>query len=97
MRSRTQSICEGIEVSMAEKSEPTPPLLSFESDIRPLFREKDRSSMLKSFDLWWYPDVVQHREAIVASLVDGRMPCDLAWSSSQIELFRRWIKQGSRP
>ena len=26
--------------------------LSFERDIRPLFRDKDRTSMLRAFDLW---------------------------------------------
>jgi hypothetical protein len=26
--------------------------LSFERDVRPLFREKDRDAMLKAFDLW---------------------------------------------
>ena len=25
---------------------------SFERDVHPLFREKDRDSMLKAFDLW---------------------------------------------
>ena len=35
----------------------SPAGLSFERDIRPMFREKDRDSMLKAFDLWSYSDV----------------------------------------
>jgi hypothetical protein len=30
----------------------SPAGLSFERDVRPMFREKDRDSMLKAFDLW---------------------------------------------
>ena len=33
---------------------------SFAQNIRPLFREKDRDSMLKSFDLFDHADVSQH-------------------------------------
>ena len=69
--------------------------LSFERDIRPLFRDKDRNSMLKSFDLWWYADVVKHQEKIADLLADGSMPCDERWTSERVGLFRRWIAQGS--
>lgn len=69
--------------------------LSFERDIRPLFRDKDRNSMLKAFDLWWYPDVVKHQEKIADFLADGTMPCDEQWTSEQVAFFRRWIAQGS--
>ncbi|MFY9671148.1 MAG: hypothetical protein WAK83_17905 [Trebonia sp.] len=34
--------------------------LSFARDIRPLFREKDRDSMMRAFDLFDYADVVEH-------------------------------------
>jgi hypothetical protein len=30
---------------------------TFASDIKPLFREKDRNSMLRRFDLWSLADV----------------------------------------
>jgi hypothetical protein len=39
--------------------------LSFERDIKPLFRTKDRDSMLRAFDLFDYADVVEHADAIV--------------------------------
>ena len=38
--------------------------LSFEQDIRGLFRPKDRESMKASFDLWSYADVSQRADAI---------------------------------
>ncbi len=34
--------------------------LSFERDIRPLFRERDRESMKRHFDLWSVDDVRAH-------------------------------------
>lgn len=44
------------------------PKLGFESDIKPLFRAKDRDSMLKAFDLWSYADVVAHSDTIAEQL-----------------------------
>ena len=44
---------------MTSQDESAQPL-SFERDIRPLFREKDRTSMLRAFDLWSFTDVVAH-------------------------------------
>ena len=75
---------------------PTSPL-SFERDIRPLFREKDRSSMLKAFDLWSHTDVVVHQDPIASQLTNGTMPCDGAWSSDRVAVFQRWIAEGSQP
>ena len=41
--------------------------LSFERDIKPLFRAKDRDSMMAAFDLFDYADVIEHADAIVGS------------------------------
>jgi hypothetical protein len=41
--------------------------LSFERDIGPLFRIKDRDSMMVAFDLFDYADVAENADAIVAS------------------------------
>jgi len=71
--------------------------LSFERDIRPLFREKDRDSMLKAFDLWAYADVQVHQDAILQRLGDGTMPCDGAWPPDRVAAFRSWIAGGSAP
>jgi hypothetical protein len=67
----------------------------FEADIRPLFRETDRNSMRGAFDLWAYADVVAHGQAIAQRLADGTMPCDGAWPSEQVDLFRRWLDEGA--
>jgi hypothetical protein len=70
--------------------------LSFESDLKPLFRERDRTTMLQvaKFDLWERDDVAEHSQAILGRLEDGSMPCDQAWSEDQIALFRRWVDSG---
>ncbi len=73
------------------------PKLGFESDIKPLFRDKDRSAMLKAFDLWSHADVVTHSAAIAEQLSNGTMPCDGAWPKDDVARFRRWIEEGSAP
>ena len=68
--------------------------LSFARDIRPLFREKDRDSMMRAFDLFDYADVAEHADAIVGALRSGKMPCDGAWPASQVEKLQQWIHAG---
>jgi hypothetical protein len=68
--------------------------MSFETDIKPLFRERDRGSMQSHFDLWSYDDVNTHADAILAVLRAGTMPCDGAWPQGDVELFERWITDG---
>jgi hypothetical protein len=70
------------------------PDVSFEVDIKPLFREKDRDSMRRAFDLWSYTDVQDHAAAIAAALKKGSMPCDGAWPAERVELFDRWVELG---
>jgi hypothetical protein len=67
---------------------------SFASDIKPLFRESDRTSMKRAFDLWSYDDVVAHGQAIAGRLKDGSMPCDGPWPAEQVALFERWFEDG---
>ena len=74
---------------------PTGP--SFERDVHPMFREKDRDSMLKAFDLWSHSDVQAHQDAILERLRDGTMPCDGAWPPEHVAVFQRWIASGSAP
>lgn len=69
--------------------------VGFDADIKPLFREKDRDSMRRAFDLWSYSDVVANSAAIAKQLSDGTMPCDGAWPKENVELFERWISAGS--
>lgn len=70
---------------------------SFEADIRPLFREKDRQRMQWAFDLWLLADVKGNAPQILERLEDGDMPCDAPWPDEQVELFRRWVDSGMAP
>jgi hypothetical protein len=66
--------------------------LSFETDVRPMFRERDLQSMEFAFDLGSYDDVSQHADAILGRLKAGTMPCDGAWPQEQVDLFQRWVE-----
>lgn len=69
---------------------------SFERDVRPLFRERDRGTMLQiaQFDLWSRDDVAEHSQVILDRLENGSMPCDEAWPADRVALFRRWVDGG---
>lgn len=71
--------------------------VSFETDIKPLFRNSDRQIMLFFCDLHKFDDVSQNAERIFERLVDGSMPCDAPWSNDKLELFEEWIAGGKRP
>jgi hypothetical protein len=75
----------------------TKPGASFETDIRPLFRERDRAAMLRSFDLWSYADVRDHAQQIAKQLQAGTMPCDGPWPADDVAKFSEWLSSGSRP
>jgi hypothetical protein len=68
--------------------------ISFDADIKPLFREKDRDSMRRAFDLWSCADVQTHAAAIAERLQNGSMPCDGPWPPERVQLFERWVEQG---
>ena len=70
--------------------------VSFKSDIRPLFRDKDLSSMSFAFDLASYDDVSDNANAILRRLRSGTMPCDGAWPTERVDLFARWIETGKQ-
>jgi hypothetical protein len=69
--------------------------LSFERDIKPMFRQKDRDAMLQAFDLFDYDDVVENAGKIARTLRSGQMPCDGAWSGEQVDKLQRWIDAGT--
>jgi hypothetical protein len=71
--------------------------VSFESDIRPLFRAEDADAMSWAFDLASYEDVKEHAEGIYDRLADGSMPCDDPWPDEQVQRFRDWIDAGTPP
>ncbi len=66
--------------------------VSFERHIKPLFRERDRTSMKFAFDLWSYDDVRANAQAILERIKAGTMPCDGAWTAEWVEAFARWIQ-----
>ena len=70
---------------------------SFEQDLKPLFREKDRREMTFVFDLWSYEDVKTHAQNILHRIEDGTMPCDAPWSGEQVQVLRDWIAGGFEP
>jgi hypothetical protein len=69
-------------------------MVSFSEDIRPLFREGDRTYMDFAFDLWNYDDVKAAAPDILARLEDGTMPCDEPWSDTKLRTFRDWMAHG---
>jgi hypothetical protein len=71
-----------------------PAELSFERDIRPLFREEDIDAMSFVFDLSSFDDVQDNAEEIHVRLQEGTMPCDAPWPPDQVERFRAWIDAG---
>ncbi|MGH2910024.1 MAG: hypothetical protein ACRDK8_12070 [Solirubrobacteraceae bacterium] len=67
---------------------------SFDTAIKPLFREKDRNAMRRAFDLWSYDDVRAHAGPIAETLKNGSMPCDGPWPAERVETFAQWVAQG---
>lgn len=86
------------ETSTGELKERQMAELSFEEDIRPLFRESDVEEMkdVGGFDLWDYEDVVKWAQIIYSRMADGSMPCDGPWPDEQLEMFKQWMDQGMK-
>jgi hypothetical protein len=68
--------------------------MSFDRDIKPLFRDQDVAEMSWAFDLSSYDDVCEHAEEIHARLSDRTMPCDGPWVPEDVERFQQWIDAG---
>jgi hypothetical protein len=68
--------------------------ISFETNVKTMFRSHDRESMKGAFDLWSYDDVSTHADAILAQVRAGTMPCDGAWPKEQVDTFQSWIDAG---
>ena len=69
--------------------------VSFDRDIKPLFRDRDRGAMKFFVDLWSYDDVVANQDSILGAVSAGVMPCDGAWPHENVERLRGWIAEGS--
>jgi hypothetical protein len=70
-------------------------MASYDADVRPLFRERDRVAMLSHSDVCSYEDVKANADAILGQLHAGSTPCDGAWPDEQVELFRAWLADGA--
>jgi hypothetical protein len=71
--------------------------VAFARDIRPLFSNRDVSSMSRFFDLSSYDDVRANAERIYRRLADGTMPCYGPWPADNVQHFRTWIDNGFAP
>jgi CDGSH-type Zn-finger protein/truncated hemoglobin YjbI len=71
--------------------------VSFAAHVKPMFRSRDRQSMLFAFDLWSADNVRAHAADILERLRNGTMPCDGAWPGEQTDVFQRWAESGFRP
>lgn len=69
--------------------------VSFDVDIKPLFRGMDHESMAWAFDLASYDEVKEKATAILERLREGSMPCDGAWPAEKIAVFQRWVDAGT--
>jgi hypothetical protein len=67
---------------------------TFDADVKPLFREKDRDAMLHRFDLWSLEDVRANAVPILGAVRAGSMPCDGGWDASKVDVFERWANNG---
>jgi hypothetical protein len=78
---------------------------SFQSDIRPLFTERDVQAMSKAFNLASYEEVKANAAAIydrIRGIGGAVMPPppprgEGPWPQARIELFAQWIADGFQP
>ena len=80
-------------------------LTSFQTDIRPLFTERDVRAMSKAFNLAAYDDVKAHAAAIydrIRGIGGSVMPPapprgEGPWPQFRIDLFAKWMAEGYQP
>ena len=73
--------------------------LSFQADIRPLFRDTHDVDSMKDFglDLSSYEQVKAQATKIYETLENGSMPCDAPWPPERVARFKRWMDEGVAP
>jgi hypothetical protein len=80
-------------------------LTSFQTDILPLFTERDIRAMSKAFNLGSYDDVKAHAAAIydrIRGIGGAVMPPppprgEGPWPQARIELFAKWMTDRYQP
>ena len=68
--------------------------IGFTEHIKPLFRDRDRTSMRFAFDLWSYEEVRANAQGILERVKAGTMPCDGTWPGAWVDVFERWTLSG---
>jgi hypothetical protein len=87
----------GLLTQILKEGEEMDEKVAFARDIRPLFSNRDVSSMSRFFDLSSYDDVRAKAERIYRRLADGTMPCYGPWPADNVQRFRTWIDNGFAP
>jgi hypothetical protein len=67
---------------------------TFETDIKPLFRQFDIDAMEGIIDFTDYDDVKKNADKIYNRVALGDMPCDGGWNGYKVKLFQNWMKSG---
>jgi hypothetical protein len=74
--------------------------VSFEVDIRPLFREGDiecmRSVGIDLGDPGWMC-VPANAQSVYGAVAGGTMPPDEPWPAERVEKFKQWMTDGYLP
>ena len=68
--------------------------VGFTAHIKPMFRDRDRTSMRFAFDLWSYDDVRTNAQGILERIKAGTMPCDGPWPAEWVDVYERWTQSG---
>jgi twitching motility protein PilT len=71
--------------------------LSFQEDVKLLFRQPDRGRMLWAFDLWDVQSVREHSADIMRRLEQKDLPFESGYPQEHVALFRKWIEEGMAP
>jgi hypothetical protein len=76
------------------------PIISYATDIKPLFTDIDRDHMSFMFDLWSYDDVRNNASDIYDAVSAQRMPPPETggpWPQDKIDRFKAWMDGGFQP
>jgi hypothetical protein len=71
--------------------------ISFEQQIKPLFRDRDRQSMTWAFDLWSRDDVAANGEAILGKSATARCPAMVLGRTSRSPSFNAGSRRDPPP
>jgi hypothetical protein len=74
--------------------------LSYQKDIRPLFRQSDISCMSRHGvslgDSQWMC-IPSNAQRVYQKVAAGEMPPDGPWSADKVDVMKRWIDAGCKP